>query len=420
MLIIRKYLLAAMILIAFTAFGCTRQFIPLPLQDLDVIERADTQTKNGIVVSAAILNAEESRYVFGVDLAKAGVQPVWIHIKNNTDENQLFLPMSVDQDYFSPHEVWWKTKYDKDKEASQRMSVLFNDLLIEGSIPPHSEHSGFVLTNLHAGSIRLINVDVLGSSKTTSLSFFLNIPGFLADHHLVDIDTLYKKDQLIPCNTLDELRKQLETLPCCVTNKAGTLQGDPLNVIVVTPKDVAWQAVVRRGWDETEPITGASAMKTVNAFMAHKEYKTSPISPLYVFGRGQDIGLQKARNTIHERNHLRLWLTPITFKGQRVWIGTISRDIGVKMTSKTWNLTTHEIDGNVDEARSYLIQDLAYSQTLKHLAFVSGVGKVSIDAPKLNLTDSPWYTDGNRAVLFLTGTGVPLEKIKLLNLERMK
>ena len=34
------------------------------------------------------------------------------------------------------------------------------------------------------------------------------------------------------------------------------------------------------------------------------------------------------------------------FEGKRVWIGQISRDIGVRFTTKT--ITTHKIDADVD------------------------------------------------------------------------
>ncbi len=82
------------------------------------------------------------------------------------------------------------------------------------------------------------------------------------------------------------------------------------------------------------------------------------MSALHVFGRSQDFALQKARQTINERLHLRLWLTPLRFQGKPVWIGQISRDIGVRFTPKTWNLTTHKIDPDVDDARDYLLDDL--------------------------------------------------------------
>ena len=118
-------------------------------------------------------------------------------------------------------------------------------------------------------------------------------------------------------------------------------------------------------------MTAGSSWRTVKAFLTGSEYKYSPISALYVFGRPQDIGLQKARDTIHERNHLRLWLSPVRFRGEAVWIGAISRDIGVFFTTRAWNLTTHAIDPEVDEARDYLVEDIATAQALREIRFLS-------------------------------------------------
>ena len=77
------------------------------------------------------------------------------------------------------------------------------------------------------------------------------------------------------------------------------------------------------------------------------------------FGRKQDIALQKARGTIHRRNHLRLWLTPLHFNNKEVWIGQISRDIGVRFTRKSHNFVTHKIDLDVDEVRNAFIDRYA-------------------------------------------------------------
>ena len=168
---ISKHLAAFLaLIILFATVGCAKQYTPLPLKQLEVISRAETKTLNGITVSAAILSADESRHVFGVDLAKINVQPVWLTIKNDTDEKHFFLPMSVDSDFFSSHEVWWKTRYDKDKEASKRMEALFRELLIPNIIAPKSEISGFVLTSLHSGSVRMINVNILGQSQVISFN----------------------------------------------------------------------------------------------------------------------------------------------------------------------------------------------------------------------------------------------------------
>ena len=63
------------------------------------------------------------------------------------------------------------------------------------------------------------------------------------------------------------------------------------------------------------------------------------------------------------------------YEDQLVWIGQISRDIGVRFTLKT--ITTHKIDPDVDETRDFLIQDLWYSKALKSFGSVKGVGAVA-------------------------------------------
>ena len=75
------------------------------------------------------------------------------------------------------------------------------------------------------------------------------------------------------------------------------------------------------------------------------------MSDLYLFGRPQDLALQKARDNIHQRNHLRLWLSPMRYHGKQVWVGQISRDIGSRLTIHSPTFTTHKIDPDVDEAR---------------------------------------------------------------------
>ena len=132
------------------------------------------------------------------------------------------------------------------------------------------------------------------------------------------------------------------------------------------------------------------------AAVLHSQYDTAPVSPLYLFDRQQDVALQKARSSVSRRNHLRLWLAPFTVEHRAVWIGQISRDIGVKLTTKSWYLTTHRISPYVDEERDYLLQDLLLTGLVERLGYVDGVGVATPEQPRRNLTDDPYYTDGRR------------------------
>ena len=139
--------------------------------------------------------------------------------------------------------------------------------------------------------------------------------------------------------------------------------------------------------------------------MLGTEYRYSPVSPLYLFGRSQDMALQRIRGSINERLHLRLWMTPLRFAALPVWVGQVSRDIGVRFTMKTWNLTTHQVDPDIDESRDYVFQDLLDADTIDAAGYVNGVGPCDGSAPRRNLTGDPYFTDGKRAVLLLAAAG---------------
>ena len=115
---------------------------------------------------------------------------------------------------------------------------------------------------------------------------------------------------------------------------------------------------------------------------------------------------------MNERNHLRLWLAPVTLNGETVWVGQISRDIGIKLSTKTF--VTHKIDPVVDEARLYITLDLAASETLRALGYVKGVGYSGRGTPRHNYTNDPYYTDGLRVILILHKGRNPLENVQRL------
>ena len=40
------------------------------------------------------------------------------------------------------------------------------------------------------------------------------------------------------------LRRALEELPCCMTNKDGSGESDPLNIVVIGPEEEIWPAFI--------------------------------------------------------------------------------------------------------------------------------------------------------------------------------
>jgi len=407
----RLFSISAVLCVVFGVGACA-SFKPVPLDDLDYMQRAMTQERGGLKITVSVLTREESRKAFGKKLDKRLIQPVWIEIENNTERDYWMLLHALDPDYFSAREAAY-VSHGIDTASNKGIDEYFDELGINRLAVAGTKTSGFVFSNLKLGT-KEVRVRLFGESEMQEFEFYVSVPGLRADWQRVDFASIYTQDELIELDDYGELREQLEKFMCCTTKKNGTGSGDPINLVVVgTPGEL--QGFIKAGWDETEIISAGSSWRTFKSFVTGSEYKYSPISALYVFQRPQDIGLQKARDTINERNHLRLWLSPILFRGEFVWIGAISRDIGVFFTTRAWNLTSHAIDPEVDEARDYLTEDLATAQALSEAGMISGVGEVTRGEPKQNLLGSPWWTDGQRTVLWLTEDPVPLEELELVD-----
>jgi hypothetical protein len=399
--------------VALTAQGCATSE---PVQSYKPYkERAETQVQGDLSVTVALPTAVEAAEIYGVDLAERQIQPVWIEVRNDADVPYWFLSSGLDPNYYSPSEVAYAFG-DDGVDGKDALGARFSALQFTNPIMPGTTVSGFLLTNLDEG-VKAVDVDLIARFDAKSFTFIATDPSFKFVISRVNFDTLYREDELIHVDEERELRSLLEGLPCCVTNAAGTENGDPLNLVLIGEKDDIIAAFTRRRWHPTEVIWSGSLWRTVRSFVAGSRYRYSPISPLYLYGRPQDAAGQKARATIHERNHARFWLSPIRFRGKEVYVGQISRDIGVKFTLKSPTISTHVIDPDVDEARRYLVEDLAYSQALHRIGFVKGVGASSKSEPRANLVGDPWRSDGLRAVLFFEPRPYSLGELEVLNWE---
>jgi len=250
------------------------------------------------------------------------------------------------------------------------------------------------------GGLKFLTVGILGAESHWLFRFVVPVPGVKYAIQSVDFSKLYPAGSIEDLS-LDQLRHKLASLQCCVTNASAKANGDPLNVVIVANGVDALFPIIARGWRLNEPVDAGSSYRMAKAFVTGSSYETAPVSPLYLFNRYQDMALQKARSSISQRNHMRLWQAPFTVLGEKVWVGQISRDIGVKLTTKSWSLTTHRVSAYVDQDRDYLLQDLLSTGYVNRFGYVTGVSKSSPQQPRVNLTDDPYYTDGLRLVVFL-------------------
>ncbi|WP_419581816.1 LssY C-terminal domain-containing protein, partial [Thiolapillus sp.] len=317
---------------------------------------------------------------------------------------------AIDRLLYSPMEVAYQLHADG--QERQKMEAFFRSMEFQSPVQAGSKVSGFVFTRMDEG-YKVVNIDLLGNHDLKSFTLLVKAPGLVTDSSQVDFDHLYERWTDI--ETEEELRRLLAAMPCCTTDRSGEDFGDPLNIVFIGDRHTLFSALLRAGWKQTETTHAIALRKTIASFLFGSRYLYSPISPLYVFGRPQDIGFQKARESISLRNHMRLWRAPYNFRGKEIYIGQVSRDIGVKFNRHTF--TTHVIDPDVGHTRNNLMADLAYSQMLQRLSMVGGSRLSTPEKTYYNLTPDPYYSDGKRAVLFFGSKPTPLDEIGLLKWE---
>ena len=358
---------AAVGIVFGTVFGC-RTFSPTPMDEVGFKQRADKRTEEGVTVSVVVLTAEEAKAAFDCKLYKKKIQPLWLEITNDSDDDLLFMPRSIDPDYYAPMEVAQKTSWRWSKQANHDKKWFYYENQMPFEIAVGETVSGFVFTNLNKG-VRWVLVEVFSEHDAVHVEFINEVPGFNADFHKLDggdaYETLFPDEKIVDFTDPPAFLKWVEEQPATVTNADGSKTGDPVNFVIIGNSEAVWPAFLRSGWDPTAAMSAGTVMKTGFFGLFGGSYRYSPVSNLYVYGRAQDIALQKVRSSINYRNHLRLWLAPVTYKGLPVMMGQISRDIGSRLTTKSSTLTTHRIDPNVDDTRAALVQDLIYAQALK-------------------------------------------------------
>lgn len=395
---LRNCLLAGLLLLLS---GCA-SYSPEPLQNWPEPDNIQTQSERGVTVTAGILEDEQALRLYGVDLASVGLQAIRLRIENATEHGRWLMVSALDPNYFAPNEAA-VLFYPLLAEADEvRLTQRMRDLAIPLKTSAGAVSEGYVLAPRHEGG-RYLSVSLVGQQQVMNFGFAIALRAGDFDFERLHPRAIYA-GAVLPDLTLDQLRQELIALPCCAADGEGRAEGDPLNLVLIgSAKDIL-ASMSRAQWSYTHVINSATVSRMIGAALSGTAYPVAPVSPLYFMNRPQDLALQRARNTILQRNHLRLWLAPFRFQGKSVWVGQVSRDINIKATTSSANLTTHVIDPNVDEAREHVLQSLMVAGAVKKFGFVGGIGPASADNPHTNLSDDPYFTDGLRLVALLSGT----------------
>ena len=162
------------------------------------------------------------------------------------------------------------------------------------------------------------------------------------------------------------------------------LPGDPVNLVLIGTLQQLRAAFVIAGWSEADRLGVASSWRMICRFVLNSPYPTAPFSTLYLYGRGQDIGFQKAiDHSPRKRHHIRFWALSSARAEATVgtasfwlntdrpphdahvlWVGAGTKDTGLSMTRLTFQIT-HATDSDTNAERDYITAELRNNRVIQ-------------------------------------------------------
>jgi LssY C-terminus len=175
-------------------------------------------------------------------------------------------------------------------------------------------------------------------------------------------------------------------IPRRVSDKSGD-PGDMVNLLILGSEGEMQKAFTSAGWVKVDADVEDALLHGLLESLSKESYLTMPMSQLYLFGRPQDYGWAHAEpiSVVRTRNHLRIWKAPFTVKGETLWVGAATHDIGFERDQRN-NKITHKIDPDVDLERDFV------EKTLCNTGMVAEVSRI---LPKNPVKDARTATGGS-------------------------
>ena len=162
-------------------------------------------------------------------------------------------------------------------------------------------------------------------------------------------------------------------LPYRVTDAPdGGNPGDLVNFVIIGSKDQVTTALKAAAWLPADKTNQDAVVSALLATLQKNVYVTVPMSILYLFGRPQDFGYQRAEAVMvaAQRHHFRIWDAPFSTQQQTIWAGAGTHDIGIEKDQRKEGAITHKIDQDVDNERDFIgatLQQAGYVQAMQYM-----------------------------------------------------
>jgi hypothetical protein len=194
------------------------------------------------------------------------------------------------------------------------------------------------------------------------------------------------------------LRKHIDKLPRRVDDQFQN-PGDMVNFVIVGSQKNLQAALDAADWHVADTTKKQAVLDALLETYEDKDYLQLPMSTLYLFGRPQDFGYEMAEPIamVADRHHFRIWKAPFTWKGQDVWVGAGTHDIGFAKDKRNGKIT-HRIDPLVDGERDNIGSSLQNADRVRSLAYYLPSNPVQ---EANNATGAEYESDGRLLVIIL-------------------
>jgi LssY C-terminus len=163
-------------------------------------------------------------------------------------------------------------------------------------------------------------------------------------------------------------------LPYRVTDQpSGGNEGDLVNFVLVGTQEQVTSAFKAAGWVLADKTDKDAVVSALLATLQKNVYVAVPMSILYLFGRPQDFGYERAEAVMvaNQRNHFRIWQAPFkTPQNQPLWAGAGTHDIGIERDQRSANAITHKIDQDVDNERDFIGETLQQAGQVEAMSYM--------------------------------------------------
>jgi hypothetical protein len=189
-----------------------------------------------------------------------------LRVQNDSNHARWLLVSALDAEYFAPDEAAVLFKGRLGGEDEVRATRRFRELSIPLKTSPGQTNEGYVLAPRHEGG-RYVAVTLAGTQHVLEFGFPVTLPDGEFDFEQLDPKRIYPEEAR-PRLTLRQLRAALRALPCCTSNKDGSGEGDPLNLVLVGSIDDVLASLSRGGWSFTHRIGPQSIKRMIGASLS--------------------------------------------------------------------------------------------------------------------------------------------------------